>query len=93
MGWKLRDWYLGEHRPRLFDRNGNAGPTAWWDGRIVGGWGQRPDGEVVVRLLEDVGREGREAIDAESGRVAEFVAGQRVTARFRTPLELEIEKG
>src|SRR5690606_30993464 len=25
MGWKDRDWYLGGHAPRLFDRNGNVG--------------------------------------------------------------------
>ncbi len=28
MGWQQRDWYLGAHRERLFDRAGNAGPTA-----------------------------------------------------------------
>src|SRR4051794_26799333 len=38
MGWYHRDWYLGEHRSQLFDSNGNGGPTAWWHGRIVGGW-------------------------------------------------------
>ena len=27
MGWKERDWYLGDHGAALFDRNGNAGPT------------------------------------------------------------------
>ena len=40
MGWKERGFYLGDHAPLVFDRNGNAGPTAWWDGRIVGGWTQ-----------------------------------------------------
>ncbi len=40
MGWADRDWYLGPHGAELFDRNGNAGPTAWWDGRVVGGWHQ-----------------------------------------------------
>ena len=47
MGWQGRGWYLGPHGPRLFDRSGNAGPTVWVDGHIVGGWAQRPDGEVV----------------------------------------------
>ena len=41
MGWKEREWYLGEHGPLLFDSNGNVGPTVWSDGRIVGGWAQR----------------------------------------------------
>jgi hypothetical protein len=51
MGWTDRRWFLGEHGPALFDRSGNAGPTVWWDGRIVGGWAQRADGEVVFRLF------------------------------------------
>ena len=55
MGWKERGFYLGPHGPMLFDTNGNAGTTAWWDGRIVGCWVQDPDGVVVVNLLEDVG--------------------------------------
>ncbi len=57
MGWKQRDWYLGDHRSRIFDTNGNGGPTVWVDGRIVGGWAQRKTGEVVFRLLEDIGAE------------------------------------
>src|SRR5215218_8960306 len=52
MGWKERDWYLGTHGSVLFDSAGNAGPTVWWDGRVVGGWSQRRDGEIVYRLLE-----------------------------------------
>jgi len=90
MGWLGRSWYLGGHGPALFDRSGNVGPTVWWDGRIVGGWGQRPDGEVVYRLLEDAGAEAVAAIDAAAARVTAFVDGTRVTPRFRTPLEREL---
>ncbi len=35
MGWKARDFWLGPHRASLFDHNGNAGTTAWLDGRAV----------------------------------------------------------
>jgi hypothetical protein len=90
MGWLGRSWYLGAHAPALFDRSGNIGPTVWWDGRIVGGWGQRPDGEVVHRLLEDVGADATAAIEAAAERVTAFVEGTRVTPRFRTPLEREL---
>jgi DNA glycosylase AlkZ-like len=90
MGWLRRDWYLGEHGPALFDRSGNVGPTVWWNGRIVGGWGQRPDGEVVYRLLEDVGADAVSAIEAAAERVTAFVEGTRVTPRFRTPIEREL---
>ena len=90
MGWSGRAWYLGEHGPTLFDRNGNAGPTVWWDGRIVGGWGNRKDGEIAVRLLEDVGADGVAAVEAAAGRLADWLGTVRVTPRFRTPLEREL---
>ncbi len=90
MGWRERAWYLGEHAAALFDRSGNIGPTAWWDGRIVGGWAQRPDGEIAVRLLEDTGTEASAAIAAEAQRLRQWIGPGRVTPRFRTPLEREL---
>jgi hypothetical protein len=90
MGWTERAWYLGDHRAALFDRSGNIGPTVWWDGRIVGGWAQRKDGEVVVRLLQDVGVDAAGAIDAEAARLRAWLGDIRVTPRFRTPLEREL---
>jgi hypothetical protein len=90
MGWAGRDFYLGPHRPLLFDRNGNAGPTVWWDGRVVGGWAQRRTGEVVLRILEDVGAGATAAIEAEAARLADWLGPTRVTPRFRTPLEREL---
>lgn len=90
MGWKQRDWYLAEdHVGSLFDRNGNAGPTIWLDGRIVGGWGQRPNG-VVTRLLADVGRDAADAVDRAASELDRWLDGTTVTPRFRTPLEREL---
>jgi Winged helix DNA-binding domain len=91
MGWRERAWYVGEHSTALFDRSGNIGPTAWWDGRIVGGWAQRKDGEIAVRLLEDAGAEAAAAIAAEAERLRGWIgSGVRITPRFRTPLEREL---
>lgn len=87
MGWAGRDWFLGPHREALFDRNGNAGPTVWWDGRVVGGWVQRADGEVVCRLLEDVGADAEAAIALEADRLRGWLGSVRIIPRFRTPLE------
>ena len=87
MGWKERDWYLGPHGPTLFDTNGNAGPTVWWDGRVVGGWSQRRDGEIVLGLLEAVGREARAAIDAEAERLAAWVGDARFSPGFLPPFQ------
>lgn len=86
MGWSDRAWYLGAHKPHVFDRNGNAGPTIWCDGRIVGGWRQQPGGEVEVQLLEDVGRQARRAIDAEAARLTTWLDGLRPLPRFPSPL-------
>ena len=88
MGWTGRDWYLGPHRPALFDTSGNGGPTIWVDGRIVGGWAQRRNGEIVPWLLEDVGVETRRLIDAEAARLTEWLGPTRVNWSFPTPLEL-----
>jgi hypothetical protein len=91
MGWRERAWYVGEHTAVLFDRSGNIGPTVWWDGRIVGGWAQRKDGEISVRLLEDVGTDAAAAITAQAERLGEWIGpGTKITPRFRTPLEREL---
>jgi Winged helix DNA-binding domain len=90
MGWAGRDFYLGPHRPVLFDRNGNAGPAVWWDGRVVGGWAQRRTGEVVLRLLEDVGADAAATIEQDAASLADWLGPVRVTPRFRTPLEREL---
>ena len=87
MGWKERDWYLGEHAGILFDTNGNAGPTVWWDGRVVGGWSQRRDGEIVYRLLEDVGAEAVAAVEAEAARLAAWVGDIRFSPGFLPPFQ------
>ncbi len=90
MGWSRREWYLGPHRDRLFDSYGNAGPTVWSDGRVVGGWGQRPGGEVVVRLLEDIGAEQAAAVEVEAERLTAWLAGVQVRPTFPTPLQREL---
>jgi hypothetical protein len=87
MGWKGRDWYLGDLAGDLFDRNGNAGPTVWADGRVVGGWGQRSDGRVETRLLRKVDRSTGARIDAERAALEDWFGDVRITPRFRTPLE------
>jgi DNA glycosylase AlkZ-like len=90
MGWQARDWFLGPHAAALFDRTGNIGPTVWWAGRVVGGWAQRPSGEVACRLLEDIGSDGTTAVAAEAARLESWLGDARVTPRFRTPLEREL---
>jgi hypothetical protein len=87
MGWKERDWYLGLHGSVLFDSNGNAGPTVWWGGRVVGGWSQRRDGEIVFRLLEDVGADAVRAVESEAERLAAWLGEVRFSPGFLPPFQ------
>jgi hypothetical protein len=90
MGWKQREWYLGPHAPRLFDRNGNAGQTVWVDGRVVGGWGQRATGEIVWDLLEDVGAEVVEEIGRQAEDLRLWIGDRVVIPRFRSPMDAKL---
>ncbi|ABL82954.1 MULTISPECIES: winged helix DNA-binding domain-containing protein [unclassified Nocardioides] len=82
MGWKERSFFLGPHAPALFDANGNAGTTVWWDGRVVGCWVQDPDGLVLLNLLEDVGSDGAAALEVEAARLTAWLGGDRVSTVY-----------
>lgn len=88
MGWKARDWYLDPaHRPRVVDRNGNIGPTIWADGRVVGGWVQRHNGDVAVELYDSVDQDLLErAIERQQALVGEG----RFRFRFPSPNQREL---
>jgi hypothetical protein len=83
MGWRNRGFYLGPHATRLFDNVGNAGPTVWVDGRIVGGWTQRNSGEIVFETLEDVGSENLMAIQQEAASLESLLEDVRLKPRAR----------
>jgi hypothetical protein len=91
MGWKQRGFHLDPaHVPVLFDRNGNGGPTAWVDGRIVGGWAQRRDGEIVLRIMEDIGVEAEAALQRQAQELQVLLGEVRFTPRFPAPLQAEL---
>lgn len=85
MGWKERRFLLGDHGGALFDTNGNAGTTAWVDGRAVGCWLQDAAGVVHLELLEDVGREAHAALDAEAARLTEWLDGVVIGTVYPSP--------
>lgn len=93
MGWKERSWYLDEHGTfgrSLFDRNGNAGPTIWLDGHVVGGWAQRRSGEIAHQLLVDVPKKRHHEIAAEAERLRSLIGEVRVNVRFPAPMQNEL---
>lgn len=93
MGWKARDWYLGDHGQALFDTTGNAGPTIWFDGRIVGGWVQQPSGDIATRLVDDIGADALASLDAQADLLSSRLGEIRLMARGRRPSPLEKELG
>ncbi|OBK11898.1 winged helix DNA-binding domain-containing protein [Mycobacterium asiaticum] len=93
MGWSDRDWYLGEHRAHIFDRNGNAGPTAWWNGQVVGGWCQDDDSRVRLQLLEDPGSDARRVLQERADDLTAWLDGVRISPRFPSPLSKSLASG
>ena len=93
MGWKQRSWYVDDTvEAGIFDRNGNAGPTVWFEGRVVGVWTQRSDGEIVSRLLDDIGSDGSARVAAEAERLRRWLGGVRVKWRFPTPITKQLDR-
>ncbi len=86
MGWKQRSFHLGVHSDQIFDRNGNGGPSAWCNGRIVGAWCQRDDGEVEVVLAQEVDAASRRALDAKAAELTTWLAGDVVRSIYLSPL-------
>ena len=85
MGYRDRRRFLApEHRAKVFDRAGNATATVWAEGRVVGAWGQRGDGNVVYRLFEPVGEEARALLDGEARRLEAFLEGEVLKSPVRT---------
>jgi hypothetical protein len=86
MGYRDRGRFLAsEHRAKVFDRAGNAMPTVWVNGRVVGAWGQRRDGSVVYGLLESVGEEEQALLESEVQRLEGFLGDEFLPPRTHTP--------
>ncbi|MGH3509048.1 MAG: winged helix DNA-binding domain-containing protein [Nocardioidaceae bacterium] len=82
MGWKERGWYLPAEAADAFDRNGNAGPTIWVDGEVVGAWAQAPDGELRLHFFRDVPTPRRRQVERRRDELSAMIADTRFTVRF-----------
>jgi len=91
MGWKERDWYVDTALvPRVFDQFGNAGPTVWVDGEIVGGWIQRSDGQVVVELARKLDRTHQQLLEDAVVDMQDTVGDVVVRPRFPAPVQKDL---
>lgn len=86
MGWKERRFYLGPHAEHVFDRNGNGGQTAWWDGRIVGGWRQnKDDGRIEIHPFEKLPAAASSALAEQAEALAGWLGEVRPTPGYPAP--------
>jgi hypothetical protein len=93
MGWKERAWYLPDGRADTFDRMGNAGPTLWVDGEVVGGWVQAPDGAIRMRAYVDLPAARRRALRTRADELADLLGDTRFTVRFPSTLSAALLRG
>jgi Winged helix DNA-binding domain len=85
MGWKERAWYLPAEATDAFDRMGNAGPTIWADGRVVGVWDQRPDGEIRTHLFVELSPALLSEMERRVADLVDMIGPTRFTVRFPSP--------
>jgi uncharacterized protein YcaQ len=92
MGYRDRRRFLAsKHHAKVFDRAGNAMPTVWVNGRVVGTWGQRKDGSVVCGFFESVSEEERALLAGEVQRLESFLGGEFLPPRTHTPFTRALE--
>ena len=86
MGYRDRRRFLAPgHQEKVFDRTGNAMPTVWARGRVVGAWAQRRDGSLVYGLFESVSAEVGAMLAVEARRLDAFLDGERLPLPSHTP--------
>jgi hypothetical protein len=87
MGWRGRAFHIEDATAAaVYDSAGNGRPTAWWDGRIVGGWAQHADGAVVIRPLTDLPDAAATALQHEADKLTGWLDGQVLRSNLKTPL-------
>lgn len=92
MGWKERDWYLDPaHTKDLFDQFGNAGPLIVADGRVVGAWSHRLDGEIATNLTCELDASHRDQLKEAAERLAGEVTVV-IKPRFPSPWSRALQK-
>lgn len=90
MGWKERDFYLPPGGERAWDSNGNAGPTMWVDGQVVGAWGQTKSGKMVLHYFVDVPAGRRRELERRAAQVQEWLGQTRISWRFPGAVNAEL---
>ena len=71
----------------LFDRSGNGGPAIWANGKIIGAWAQRSDGQIVRHLFDSVDRATQRTLDTAADQLMGVLCETRFKVRFPPPIQ------
>ncbi|MGC1208807.1 MAG: crosslink repair DNA glycosylase YcaQ family protein, partial [Ornithinimicrobium sp.] len=82
MGWKDREFYAPAGGEAAWDTYGNAGPTVWVDGQVVGAWGQAKDGEIRVHYFAAVPTARQREVQRRARDVEDWLGETRISWRF-----------
>ncbi len=82
MGWKDRAFYAPPGGEAAWDTYGNAGPTVWVDGRVVGAWGQAKDGEIRLHYFASVPAGRRREVQRRARDIEDWLGDTRISWRF-----------
>lgn len=93
MGWKERGFYLAPGGEGAWDRNGNAGPTVWVDGTLVGAWGQSRTGAITLRSFVDLPADRRRQVETRAAEVRDWLGETRISWRFPGAVNAELVAG
>jgi hypothetical protein len=92
MGWKERGWYLPPAAADAFDRMGNAGPTIWVDGQVVGAWTQTKDGDIRTHYFVEPTAKQAAAVDSRVEELRAMIGNTRFTVRFPSAASTALAK-
>ncbi|MGB5951423.1 MAG: winged helix DNA-binding domain-containing protein [Ornithinimicrobium sp.] len=90
MGWKERAFYLAPGGEAAWDTNGNAGPTIWVDGAVVGAWAQTNSGQIALHSFVDVPAHRWRQIEDRAEQVREWLGETRISWRFPGAINAEL---
>lgn len=89
MGWRGRDFYVApETAANVYDSAGNGRTTAWWDGRIVGSWVQRSDGNVEILPTARLSSDATTALAHKGAELTSWLNGARLRSILQRPVSV-----
>lgn len=86
MGYAGRSRFLSpEDVAKVFDRAGNALPTAWVGGRVVGLWSQDASGRVKCHPFVPLEHDALDSLENRAAALTNFLGGTVIPYRTHSP--------